>query len=59
LQNRLSAPTVSTIGRPERGKQMNPLLLGVCSVAGPLAAVGIYKLQAHLERWDAQRHAED
>lgn len=39
--------------------QMNSLLLGVCSVAGPLAAVGMFKLQAHLERWDQQRHAED
>jgi hypothetical protein len=38
---------------------MNLLLLGICSVAGPLAAVGMFKLQAHLERWDYQRHAED
>jgi hypothetical protein len=38
---------------------MNPMLIGTLSVAGPLFAVGIYQLQAHLERWDAQRHAED
>jgi hypothetical protein len=39
--------------------QMNPLLVGICSVAGPLAAVGMFKLQAHLEQWDQQRHADD
>jgi hypothetical protein len=38
---------------------MNTVLVGVFSVVGPLAAVGMFKLQAHLERWDQQRHAED
>jgi hypothetical protein len=38
---------------------MNPVLVGALSVASPLFAVGMYKLQARLERWDAQRHAED
>jgi hypothetical protein len=38
---------------------MNPVLIGTFSVVGPLFAVGMYRLQAHLERWDAQRHAED
>jgi hypothetical protein len=38
---------------------MNPVLIGALSVVSPLFAVGIYQLQAHLERWDAQRHAED
>lgn len=41
------------------GVEMNPVLMGTLSVAGPLAAVGFYKLQAHLEQWDARRHAED
>jgi hypothetical protein len=41
------------------GTQMNPLFIGICSVAGPLAAVGMFKLQAHLEQWDQRRHAED
>jgi hypothetical protein len=38
---------------------MNPVMVGIVSVASPLAAVGIFKLQAQLERWDQQRHAED
>jgi hypothetical protein len=38
---------------------MNPVLIGALSVFSPLFAVGIYRLQGHLERWDAQRHAED
>ncbi len=38
---------------------MNPVLVGTLSLASPLFAVGIYKLQAHLEQWDARRHAED
>jgi hypothetical protein len=38
---------------------MNPVLIGALSVVSSLFVVGIYRLQAHLERWDAQRHAED
>jgi hypothetical protein len=38
---------------------MNPVLIGALSVVSPLFAVGFYRLQAHLETWDAQRHAED
>ena len=38
---------------------MNPVLIGVMAVVSLLFAVGIYQLQVHLERWDAQRHAED
>lgn len=38
---------------------MNPVLIGTLSVVGPLFGIGIYQLQARLERWDAQRHAED
>lgn len=38
---------------------MNPLLVGTLSVVSPLVAVGIFKLQTRLERWDLERHAED
>ena len=34
------------------------LVLGI-SVCVPLAAIGLYTLQARLERWDHDRHAED
>lgn len=38
---------------------MNALLM-ICICAGtPLAALGLYELQARLERWDYDRHAED
>ncbi len=29
------------------------------SVATPVVALGLYDLQARLERWDYNRHAED
>ncbi len=29
------------------------------SVGTPLAALGLYDLQARLERWDYNRHADD
>jgi hypothetical protein len=38
---------------------MNALLMACISISAPLAAVGLYDLQAHLERWDHNRHAED
>lgn len=38
---------------------MNPLLVGLLTVTSPLVAVGIFKLQARLERWDGERHAQD
>ena len=38
---------------------MNALLVVCMSVSAPLAAVGLYNLQVHLERWDHDRHAED
>jgi hypothetical protein len=38
---------------------MNPLLM-VCFSAGTLfAGLGLVKLQARLEQWAYQRHAED
>jgi hypothetical protein len=38
---------------------MNALLMMCMSVATPLAGLGLYELQARLERWDYNRHAED
>jgi hypothetical protein len=38
---------------------MTPLLLVCLSVATPLAAMGLLNVQARLERWDYERHAED
>jgi hypothetical protein len=38
---------------------MNAFLMICLSVATPLAAVGLYELQARLEQWDYNRHAED
>ena len=38
---------------------MSPLLMVYFSVATPVAGFGLVKLQARLERWDYERHAED
>ena len=38
---------------------MNALLMVCISISAPLAALGLYDLQARLERWDHNRHAED
>ena len=38
---------------------MTPLLTVCFSVATPLAVMGLLNLQARLERWDYERHAED
>ena len=38
---------------------MNPLLMICISVGAPLAALGLHDLQARLERWDYDRHADD
>ena len=37
---------------------MNALLVTCLSLA-PLAALGVHDLQAKLERWDYERHADD
>jgi hypothetical protein len=34
-------------------------LLVTCLSLAPLAALGVHDLQARLERWDYERHAED
>jgi hypothetical protein len=38
---------------------MHLLLIGVLAVAAPVVGTGLFRLQANLERWDQQRHAED
>jgi len=38
---------------------MSELLVICLSVGTPLAALGLHELQASLERWDQERHAED
>jgi hypothetical protein len=38
---------------------MSGLIMMCISIGAPLAALGIYDLQARLEKWDYNRHAED
>lgn len=38
---------------------MSPLLMVYFSVGTPFVGFGLVKLQARLERWDYDRHAED
>lgn len=38
---------------------MDTLLVTCMSLAVPLAALGVHELQARLERWDYERHADD
>lgn len=38
---------------------MSPLLMVYFSVGMPVAGFGLLRLQARLERWDYERHAED
>lgn len=38
---------------------MSPMLLALLTAAAPLAGLGLLQLQARLERWDYERHAED
>jgi hypothetical protein len=38
---------------------MNATLLIGLSVGAPLAALAVHDLQARLERWDYDRHAQD
>jgi hypothetical protein len=48
---------VAAVG--ERGFQMSPLLMVYFSAITPFVGFGLVKLQARLERWDYERHAED
>jgi len=38
---------------------MSSLLLVCIAAAAPLAGLGMMQLQARLEQWDYDRHAED
>ncbi len=38
---------------------MSPMLVVVLSASMSLAGIGLVQLQARLERWDYERHAED
>jgi hypothetical protein len=38
---------------------MSALLVAGLTVGAPLFALGLSNLQASLERWDYERHAED
>jgi hypothetical protein len=38
---------------------MTPLLLVCILAATPLVGIGLLNLQARLERWDDERHAQD
>lgn len=38
---------------------MHLLFFSIIAVVAPLFGTGLFKLQANLERWDQQRHAED
>jgi hypothetical protein len=39
--------------------EMSPLLMVSFWLGTPFAGFGLLRLQARLERWDYQRHAED
>jgi hypothetical protein len=38
---------------------MTPLLLVCIAAATPVVGIGLMQLQARLERWDYERHADD
>ena len=38
---------------------MTPLLLVCIAATAPVVGVGLMQLQARLEQWDYDRHAED
>lgn len=40
-------------------REMSPLLMVYFWVGTPFAGYGLLRLQARLERWDYERHAED
>jgi hypothetical protein len=39
--------------------KMTPLLMVCIAAAAPVAGIGLLHLQARLERWDYERHADD
>jgi hypothetical protein len=49
---------VTAVGQT-RGCAMSPLLMVSFSIAAPIVGSCLVTLQARLERWDHDRHAED
>jgi hypothetical protein len=43
----------------KKDDEMTLLLMVYFSIAAPFAGIGLLTLQARLERWDHDRHAED
>jgi hypothetical protein len=39
--------------------EMSPLLLVCIAAVTPVVGIGLMQLQARLEQWDYERHAED
>jgi hypothetical protein len=56
--NFLSQMNVSTVKGFWRF-EMTPLLLVCVAVAAPLVGFGLLHMQARLEQWDYERHADD
>jgi hypothetical protein len=58
-------PSIATHASSRQERQqgleraMNALMMICMSIGAPLAALGLYDLQARLEQWDYNRHAED
>jgi hypothetical protein len=49
---------VTAVGQT-RGYVMSPLLMVTFSIVAPIVGSCLVTLQARLERWDHDRHAED
>jgi hypothetical protein len=58
VMNFLSQMNVSTV-KGFGGFEMTPLLLVCVAVAAPLVGLGLLHMQARLEQWDYERHADD
>jgi hypothetical protein len=54
-----SGPSVLTPGEKRSAGPMNPLLIVCLSAGTPFAGYALMRLQARLERWDYERHAND
>jgi hypothetical protein len=62
LKSRGLAPgelLVEVLRGTSRRFEMNPLLVVYFSTGSTFAGLGLLKLQARLERWSYERHAED
>ena len=53
-------PTTNVLGMKGFWRfEMTPLLLVCLAAATPVVGIGLIQLQARLERWDYERHADD